>query len=414
MTRMPLEGVRVLDFGWRAVAPLCARMLAWGGAEVIRIESATRHDGARQMPPVVPDTEEGSFNASAWFNNFNSNKLSVSLNLGDPRGKELARRLVPLSDIVVENFSAGTMNRMGFGYEALRQLRPDIIMVSHSLTGLTGPWKHIKGHGPMAAAMAGMHHLSGYPDAAPINPAQAFTDYVVNPHHSALAIMAALRHRRKTGEGQYIDLAQYESIAHTTGTSILEYTTSGRVQTRNGNRSHHSAPQGVYQCESIPLDDRIEERWCAISVSNNQEWQSLCEVIDRPDLADDERFATFEARKEREDEIDSVISAWTANRPAEGVMLQLQAGGVAAGVVQNAKDLLVSDPQLAHSTHYREVVHAETGKSAYDGPPFSMSDTVLDVRPAPLLGEHNDYIFRNLLSVEEEEIDLGYVEGYIA
>ena len=366
------------------------------------------------MPPVVPDTEEGSFNASAWFNNFNSNKLSVSLNLGDPRGKELAHRLVPLSDIVVENFSAGTMNRMGFGYEALRRLRPDIIMVSHSLTGLTGPWKHIKGHGPMAAAMAGMHHLSGYPDAAPINPAQAFTDYVVNPHHSALAIMAALRHRRKTGEGQYIDLAQYESIAHTTGTSILEYTTSGRVQTRNGNRSHHSAPQGVYQCESIPLDGRIEERWCAISVSNNQEWQSLCEVIARPDLADDERFSTFGARKEREDEIDSVISAWTANRRAEGVMLQLQAGGVAAGVVQNAKDLLVSDPQLGHSTHYREVVHAETGKSAYDGPPFSISDTVLDVRPAPLLGEHNDYIFRDLLSVEDEEIDLGYVEGYIA
>ena len=154
MTIMPLEGVRVLDFGWRAVAPLCARMLAWGGAEVIRIESATRHDGARQMPPVVPDTEEGSFNASAWFNNFNSNKLSISLNLGDSRGKELAHRLVPLTDIVVENFSAGTMNRMGFGYEALRRLRPDIIMVSHSLTGLTGPWKHIKGHGPMAAAMA--------------------------------------------------------------------------------------------------------------------------------------------------------------------------------------------------------------------------------------------------------------------
>jgi len=414
MTRKPLEGVRVLDFGWRAVAPLSARMLAWGGAEVIRIESATRHDGARQMPPVIPGAEEGSFNASAWFNNFNSNKLSVSLNLGHPRGKELALSLVPLSDVVVENFSAGTFARMGFGYEALRQLRPDIIMVSHSLTGLSGPWKHIKGHGPMAAAMAGMHHLTGYPDAPPINPGQAFTDYVVNPHHSSFAIMAALHHRRRTGQGQYIDMSQYESIAHTTGTSILDYTTSGHVQTRNGNRSIHSVPQGVYPCESIPLDGRIEGRWCAISVANDQEWRSLCDVIERPDMANDERYATFEARKQREDEIDDVISAWTTNRSPEDVMMRLQAAGVGAGVVQNAKDLLVSDPQIAHSGHYREVVHAETGKSAYDGPPFSMSNSPLEIRPAPLLGEHNDYIFRDLLNLDAEDIAQGYVEGYIA
>lgn len=414
MTRMPLEGVRVLDFGWRAVAPLCARMLAWGGAEVIRIESATRHDGARQMPPVIPDAQEGSFNASAWFNNFNSNKLSVSLNLRHPRGKELALSLVPLSDIVVENFSAGTMARMGFGYEALRQLKPDIIMVSHSLTGLDGPWKHIKGHGPMAAAMAGMHHLSGYPDAPPINPAQAFTDYVVNPHHSAFAIMAALYHRRRTGEGQYIDLAQYESIAQTTGTAILEFTTSGRVRTRNGNRSTHSAPQGVYPCESIPLDGRISDRWCAISVASDLEWRNLCDAIGQPDLADDERFASFELRKQHEDEIDGVIGAWTSNQTPEDVMLRLQAVGVGAGVVQNAKDLLVSDPQMAYSGHYRQVEHAETGKSTYDGPPFSMSDTPLGLRPAPLLGEHNDYIFGDLLDLTEEDIAQGYVESYLA
>ena len=414
MTKMPLEGVRVLDFGWRAVAPLSARMLAWGGAEVIRIESATRHDGARQMPPVVPGAEEGSFNASAWFNNFNSNKLSISLNLRHPAAKELALSLVPLSDVVVENFSGGTMARMGFGYEVLRQLRPDIIMVSHSLPGLSGPWKHIKGHGPMAAAMAGMHHLTGYPDAPPINPAQAFTDYVVNPHHSSFAIMSALHHRRRTGEGQYIDLSQYESIVHTTGTSILEYSTSGRVQTRNGNRSNHAAPQGVYPCESVPLDGRIEDRWCAISVANDQEWRSLCDVIGRPDLTDDERFSTFDARKQRDDEIDDIISAWTANQTPEDVMLRLQAAGVGAGVVQNAKDLLVSDPQIAASGHYRQVVHAETGKSTYDGPPFSMSEVRLDIHPAPLLGEHNDYIFRDLLDLSDDDIDRGYVEGYLA
>ncbi len=411
--RMPLDGVRVLDFGWRAVAPLCARMLAWGGAEVVRIESSTRHDGARQMPPIVPGGE-GSFNTSAWFNNFNSNKLSISINLRHPRGRELALRLVPLADVVVENFSGGTFERMGFGYEKLRQLRPDIIMVSHSLTGLSGPWKHIKGHGPMAAAMSGMHHLTGYPDAPPINPTQAFTDYITNPHHSAFAIMAALHHRRRSGRGQYIDLAQYESIVHMTGTAVLEYTALGRNRGRTGNRSTIDAPQGVYPCQPIALDGRVEDRWCAISVATNEEWRSLCGVLDRDELAEDERFRTFEARKRHEDEIDSAISSWTAGQLAEDVMLRLQEAGVAAGVVQNAKDLLDSDPQMAATGHYRRVEHAEAGATKYDGPPFDLSATPLDVRPAPLLGEHNEYFFRELLDLTDDEIAGGYVEGFIA
>lgn len=410
---MPLDGIRVLDLGWRAVAPVTARMLGWGGAEVIRIESATRHDGARQMPPLTPGVED-SLDASEWFNNFNSNKLSVSLNLRHPRAKELALELASLCDIVVENFSTGTIDRIGLGYDTLKKLRPDIIMVSHSLTGLSGPWKHVKGHGPMAAAMAGLHHLSGHADTPPISPAQAFTDYVVNPHHSAFAILSALHYRRRTGRGQYIDLAQYESIAHTTGTSILEYTTLGRDRERTGNRSSYTAPQNVYPCQSIPLDGRIEDRWCAISVSNDEEWRSLCRAIDRPELADDERFESFEGRKKHEEEIDVAISAWTTDLRAEDVMLRLQAVGVGAGVVQNAKDLLTSDPQMAYSGHYRKVVHAVTGDSTYDGPPFTLSECPLEVRPGPLLGEHNDYILQQLLGLTEAEINDGYVEGYIA
>ncbi|MCH8063144.1 MAG: CoA transferase [Chloroflexi bacterium] len=411
--KMPLDGIRVLDLGWRAVAPVTARMLGWGGAEVIRIESATRHDGARQMPPLTPGVED-SLDASEWFNNFNSNKLSVSLNLRHPRAKELALALASLCDIVVENFSAGTIDRMGLGYETLKKLRPDIIMVSHTLTGLDGPWKHVKGHGPMAAAMAGLHHLSGHEDTPPISPAQAFTDYVVNPHHSVFAILSALHYRRRTGRGQYIDLSQYESIAHTTGTSILEYTTLGRDRERTGNRSSYAAPQNVYPCRSIPLDGRTEDRWCAISVSSDEEWRRLCDAIDRPELADDERFESFEGRKKHEEEIDCVISAWTSDQFAEDVMVRLQAVSVGAGVVQNAKDLLTSDPQMAFSGHYRKVVHAVTGDSTYDGPPFTLSECPLEVRPGPLLGEHNDYILRELLGVTEEEINDGYVENYIA
>ena len=410
--KLPLQGIRVLDLGWRAVAPVCARMLGWGGAEVIRIESASRHDGARQMPPITPG-KDGSLNASEWFNNFNCNKMSVSINLGHPEGKELARRLAAMCDVVVENFSAGTIDRMGLGYETLRKRKPDIIMVSHSLTGLTGPWKHVKGHGPMAAAMAGMNYLSGYPDSEPISPGQAFTDYVVNPHHSAFAILAALHHRRKTGRGQYIDLSQYESISLTTGSSFLEYTTLGRVRERTGNRSSYAAPQGVFPCQSIPLDGKMEDRWCAISIGNDEEWKHLCQEMGRADLADDPRFSTFKIRKKNEAEAEEIIGAWTAGQMAEDVLLRLPGAGVGAGVVQNGKDLLTADPQMAFSGHYPKVQHAETGESTYDGPPFTLSECPLEVRPGPLLGEHNDYVFQQLLGLTEDDVNLGYVDGYI-
>jgi benzylsuccinate CoA-transferase BbsF subunit len=411
-TRMPLEGIRVADFGWRAVAPISARMLGWGGAEVIRVESATRHDGARLTPPLTPNVE-GSYNVSHFFNNKNTNKLSVSLNLRDPRGKALALQLASKCDIVVENFAGGVMARLGLGYNDIRALRPDVIMISHSLTGLSGPWKKIKGHGPMAAAMAGMNALSGYPDAAPIAPGQAYTDYIVNPHHSVFAVLAALHHRRRTGKGQYIDLAQYESIIHSTGTAFLEYTALGQVRTRMGNRSPYAAPQGIYPCRAETADGQTLERWCVISVASDGDWASLCRVIGRPDLACDPAYATFECRKQREDQIDAVLGVWTAERRAEQVMAELQAAGVAAGVVQNGRDMF-EDPQLLARNHYRTVMHPEAGKTRYDGPPFNLSECPMEVRSAPLLGEHNDYVFRDLLGLTDDEISTGYAEGFIA
>lgn len=412
--RKPLEGVRVVDFGWRAVAPLAARMLGWGGAEVIRVESATRHDGARQTPPIVPGAAKDSFNASAWWNVQNSNKLSISLNLKHPEGRELALRLVSVSDIVVENFAAGVMDRLGLGYETLRQYKPDIIMASHSITGLTGSWNYVKGHGPMAAAMAGMNYLSGYEDTPPIPPGAAYTDYVVVPHHSAYALLTALHYRRRTGKGQYIDLAQYETIAHTTGPWVLEYIVNGRVVPRTGNRDPWTVPQGCYPCLPITHNDEEYDHWCVISVATDEEWRSLCKVMGRPELADDPRYASFAARKEREDEIDQFISAWTTDKDAHDVMRCLQAAGVAAGVVQNPKDLLEADPHLKGRGFYHKVHHAEAGNSHYSGPPFTMSEHRLDVRPAPLLGEHNDYVFREILRLSDEEIREAYAKGYVA
>jgi len=266
----------------------------------------------------------------------------------------------------------------------------------------------------MAASLAGMHALSGYPDRDPNAPGQAYTDYVVNPHHSAFALLAALHYRRRTGRGQYIDLAQYESIIHTTGTMVLEYTTLGRVRQRSGNRSPYAAPQGVYPCLPIDRGGVTEQRWCAISVSSDAEWCALCEVIGRREAALDPRFATMAGRNEHADEVDALLAAWSSGRRAEAVMLQVQEAGVAAGVVQDAEDLLAYDPQLAARRHYRRVVHAEAGDTAYDGPPFVLSECPIELRPAPLLGEHNDYVFKQLLGLSDEEIGEGYTAGYIA
>ena len=199
-----------------------------------------------------------------------------------------------------------------------------------------------------------------------------------------------------------------------TGTAVLEYTALGRNRIRNGNRSENAAPQGVYPCKSVPLNDRIEDRWCAITVETDDEWKNLCTVLDRAEFADDERFCTCDARKRHEDEIDDIIGAWTEGQLAEDVMLRLQEAGVAAGVVQNSKDLMETDPQMAATGHYRKVDHAETGPTIYDGPPFDMSATPPEVRPAPLLGEHNEYFFRRMLDLSDDEITEGYVEGFIA
>lgn len=410
--KLPLEGIRVLDFGWRAVAPLAARLLAWGGAEVIRIESALRHDDARLTPPLTPGVS--GFNVSGWWNDMNCNKLSITLNLRDPRGRELALRLVSMSDIVVENFSAGTMEKMGFGYDVLRQCKRDIIMASHSLSGQTGRWKYVKGHGPMAAAMAGLHYLSGYADTPPSSPGFAYTDYSVNPHHSAFALLAALHYRRRTGEGQYIDLSQYESSVNVLGPAVLEYTVLGRIRLRLGNRSPYAAPQGIYTCLPVEYRGKSHDHWCAIAVTTDEEWRSLCQVMGRPELAQDARYATFADRKGLEEEIDEIISSWTRDSEARDIMLQLQAAGVASGVVQNPKDLLENDPQLAARGHYRKIVHAEAGNTLYNGPPFLLSECPIELCPAPLLGEHNDYVFKQLLHLTEEEINHGYAENYIA
>ncbi len=398
----PLQGIRVVDFSWRATGPIAARMLAWHGAEVIRIESATRLCGMRQTPPFTPGV--GGLNVGAWFNNYNASKLAIALNLSRPKGIDIAKRLIAVSDVVMENFSGGAMEKMGLGYDELVKVKTDIIMVSHSIMGLSGPWKQVSGHGPNIQAMSGLDHIMGYPDRPPIGSNVAITDYIVNPYHSSFAVLAALHYRHLTGRGQYIDLAQYESVINATGTAILEYTTNKRVQAGMANRVSYAAPHGVYRCLG-------EDRWCVISVFQDTEWEALCRVMGQPELASGIRFATLLARKENEDELDQVVEQWTAGLTAEEVMVSLQREGVAAGIVENIEDLVMRDSQMKARGHYRTTQHVEAGERLYDGPPFKLSANPIEVKPAPLLGEHNDYVYGELLGMTEDEINQCYVEG---
>ncbi|MBI3953783.1 MAG: CoA transferase [Chloroflexi bacterium] len=405
--KAPLEGIRVVDFGWRATAPIAARMLAWHGAEVIRIESFTRLCGMRQSPPFPPGTEN-SLNTSGYFNNFNSSKLAATLNLTFPDAKEIAKGLIKISDVVVENFAAGVMDKLGLGYRDLVKIKPDIVMISHALMGTSGPWKRVSGHGPNVQALAGLDQISGYPDRAPIGSGVAHTDYIVNPHHSSFAILAALYHRRRTGRGQYIDLAQYESVINATGPMMLDYFANGRVQGRIGNRHPQAAPHGVYRCRGE------DDNWCAITVFADEEWQQLCQAMGRPELARDPRFDCLECRQANEDALDRIVEGWTSQQTRQDVMEQLQRLGVAAGAVQHAGDLLRGDLQMRARGHYRYPEHPEAGQRAYDGPPFRFSSALSRVERAPLLGEHNEYVYRELLGLQDETMGAHYAQGVFA
>jgi benzylsuccinate CoA-transferase BbsF subunit len=400
-TQGMLSPYRVLDLTDEK-GLLCGKLLEDLGAEVIKIESQKRPDGMRWLGPFkdnIPGLERGGA-----YNFANSGKLGVSLNLTYPKGIEIAKRLIALSDIVVENYSGGTIQRMGLGYEELRKVRPDIIMLSACMQGQTGPHASHPGYGPHLTALSGFTHIAGWldRDGADLG---VYTDYIA-PHFIALAVLSALDYRRRTGKGQYIDMSQYESSLHFMAPLLLDNVTNQRVADRMGNRHAYAVPHNAYPC-------RGEDRWCAIGVFTDEEWQSLVKVMGDPAWADDPRFATFEARKENEEDLDRLIGEWTIEHPAEEVMNLLQAAGVAAGVLENGQDMLEGDPQLKHRHTYWEVDHPVLGTCRSVGPAFILSKSPCEVRRGPLLGEHNEYALKELLGMSDEEIEELVIEGVV-
>lgn len=388
-----LRGLKVADFAWFISGPLVARFLGDYGAEVIHIESSIRPDNMRGTLPMKDNTP--GINRSAAFARYNSSKYGVTLNLSKSRGLEIARKIVAWADVVVENFSSGTMERLGLGYGDLRKVNPDVIMVSLPMFGHDGPLAKHPGLGSQLADLIGFGHLTGWPDRAPVSPPGAYTDFI-SPYYAVSAIMAALHYRRRTGKGQYLEISQYEAGVHFVAPLVMDWFVHGRQLTRDGNRCPGVAPHGVYRCSG-------HERWCAITVFTEEEWQSLCNVMGQPDMACDPRFVTMMARWHNRGILDQLIESWTMEHAAEEVMMLLQEAGIAAGIVSNGQDVN-EDPQLNGRGFYRELSHPEIGTHRYLMPPFRLSKTPGEPRmPAPCLGQHNEYVYREILGMSDEE-----------
>jgi benzylsuccinate CoA-transferase BbsF subunit len=395
-TRLPLAGIRVADFSWFGAGPIPAQLLAHYGAEVIRIESEAHMDGLRVGMPVPPD-KEGP-NVSGYYNNFNASKLSFTLNMGNPKARDVALELLTTCDVLVENYTPRVLEKWGLTYPEVAAVRPDIIYANMPMQGSWGPHRDFLGFGGVLAPVTGFSYLAGWPDRVPTGVGTNYPDYVVNPVHAFIGILAALRHRDRTGEGQQVELSQLESTVSALGPYLMEYANNGDVPERHANRIDWAAPHGAFSAAG-------DDRWCVIAVFSDEQWQALRAAMGDPDWARKEKFGTLLGRKKHEDELEECLSGWTRTLPAEQLADLLQARGVPAGVIQSAEDVLDHDPHLRARQFYQYLDHPEAGHNAYDGLPQRLSRTPGRISaPAPLLGEHNDYVLSTLLDVPGERM----------
>jgi len=390
----PLAGVKIVDLMWVLAGPGATRILSDYGATVVRIETSSRPDACRTLRPAL-DGMPGA-ERSALFHTTNAGKHMLALDLSRPAGREVFRDLVHWADVVTESFSPKAMRAWKLDYESLREIRPDLVMLSSCLMGQTGPHSAFAGFGNLAAAVTGFYEMTGWPDRPPAGPWGAYTDYIA-PRYGALAVLAALEHRRRTGEGQHIDLSQAEAALHFLAPAILDFTVNGRVLTRAGNAAPDMAPHGVYPAAG-------DDCWIAIAVENDRGWRELCSVLGRPDLGGDARFATLAGRLEHRDEIDAVVSAWTARLDMHAAERILQDHGIAASAVQNAAEL-AADPQLLHRGHYCELPHPERGRTVIETSRFRLSgSSARTIQAAPLCGGDNQLVLQEILGYDDERI----------
>ncbi len=394
MSDGPLSGVRITEFTSAWAGPYATCLLGFLGAEVIKVESRQRLDHSRLTSFTTARTFTGP-DESPVFNNLNLNKLSVCLNLSQPKAIELSTRLIAKSDVVVENMRPGVMDRLGLGYSVGRAANPEVIYLSSSACGQTGPDRGNVGYAPNFAGAAGLSYVTGYPDWPPSQLSGAVD--LRSATTAAFAILAALLHRQRTGEGQYIDLASQEAIAIVNADALMDFTMNGRVRTRAGNRHDTMVPHNCYRCGG-------DDNWISIAVADDGEWRALCGVMGRPELAQDERFATAAARRRHEDEVDRIVGEWTGTQGDYEAMHRLQAAGIAAAPSLSNKALF-EDPHLRERQVFVQISHPVLGKDWVVAPPWRLSATPASIRTrSPLLGEHNHPVFEGLLGLSRDEI----------
>ena len=406
----PLAGVRVLEMGQLIAIPWAMKMLADMGAQVIRLESCQRMESYRGDSLYQNDISGEYWNRGANFYEHNRNKLGITLDLSKPQGLAILRELVAVSDVFAENFTPRVIKNFGLEYEDLRRIKPDIIMVSSTGYGYTGPWSNFGATGPTTEGASGLAYMTGYVDGPPVLPEIPHTDYTA-AEQTVFAVMAALMHRLSTGRGQFVDISQTRTASATVPQALLDYAVNGRTEPRIGNHDPGLAPHGCYPCKG-------DDRWIAVAVANNDQWQGLCDVLGQPGWAADKRFSDEPSRQLHREELDRLIGQMTSAWDPHQLMHQLQAAGVAAGAVLDSKDLLFN-PHLRERQFYEvSPHHPGTGMPPlpYVGRPWKLSLAPAVVGNAgPILGEHNALVLMELLGHSKEELAVledGGVIGY--
>lgn len=411
MTRRgPLAGVRVTDFCWMGVGAVATRLLADYGAEVIRIENRLRPDMPRRLPiykgearsygdeDVNPDPNKGGL-----FNNYNRNKLGITLNMRSEKGREIADRLIADTGIVTENFAPGVMERWGITWDHVQSLRSDAIYARMSGYGHDGPHHEFRSYGPVIQAACGLSFNSGLPGREPSGWGMSYMDNQA-AYYNSNALLTAIFQRNATGEGMLIDVSAVEAGINLLGPDLLDTLVNDRPSRRDdfprGNRLEFpdAAPHGVYPA-------RGSDEWIAIAVFDDADWASLVDVMGTPSWSQEARFATLTSRMAHADDLDKLLGAWTQELDKHELMTRLQQAHVTAGAVQNARDLAELDPQIAARGTFFELDHPVIGPALFEGDPMQFSRTEQHTwRSAPLLGEDTSYVMREVLGLDEDEI----------
>ncbi len=395
----PLEGVRIIEMGQLIAIPFAMKMLADMGAQVIRLESVARLESYRSDSVYQNDISGEFWNKGANFYEQNRNKLGVTLDLSKPEGLQVLRNLVSIADVFSENFTPRVIKNFGLEYGDLRKIKPDIIMVSSTGYGFYGPWSNFGATGPATEGAAGLAYQTGYLGGGPVMAEIPYTDYT-SGEHTVFAVMAALMHRLRTGQGQFVDISQTQATSSTIPEVLMDFSANGRSGQRFGNQDTVMSPHGCYPC-------RGDDRWITIAVATDEEWQAVCRVLGQNGWAADPRFNDSFSRWKNRDELDALIGTVTSTWDAHELMHALQKDGVAAGAVLDSKDLLF-DPHLGQRNFYEVVTHHEsTGipPLPYAGRPWKLSKTpAVNSQPAPLMGEHNSLVLSGLLGKTAEEM----------